>query len=472
VVAPGATIPADGVLLDGQGQVDQAALTGESEPALVDRGARVAAGARNVGARLLLRVERTPEESRVATLPALRLRARARRPATARLADRAAGAFVLGLLVVAAATALAWSQIDPARALPITLAVLIVTCPCALSLATPTGLTAATVFLRRHGVLLLDPDALERAAQAERVIFDKTGTLTRPAERIASCETWGVEVTTARRVAAALERAMPHPVARAFACSASPRLDAASVRYVPGGGVEGHVEGSTWRLGRPGFAAPGAEAAADAGDLLLAREGTAVARFRIDESLRPQAQATIDALRAAGLEVSLLSGDAPARVRAVASRLGIADWQAEATPASKLATLEHHLRHGGVVYVGDGINDAPSLGGASVAVALDSAPDFACTAADAVLAGDRLAGVPTLLATARRTRRIIRQNLAWAIGYNLLALPLAVTGLITPWLAAVGMSTSSLAVLANALRLNRRTRPDTPQTATGSAAWR
>jgi Cu2+-exporting ATPase len=456
-VRPGEPIPADGRILSGQGHLDRAVLTGESEPVAVAPGSVVDAGTRNLDAVLELEVTRATDASAVAGIPALLRRARSGRARTVRLADRVATVFLSVVLVAAAVTGLVWLQIDPDRALAVVLATLIVSCPCALSLATPTAVTAAATRLRRHGVLLGNPDALESVAGCTEVCLDKTGTVTRPDARgLQLVETApGFDPRQARDRVAALEADIDHPLARAArAALGAPLQPATDVRSLAAVGVEGRIDGVLHRFGRP-------DACGSDGDgLVLARiehgEPRFLARFETREELAADAEATLAGLAALGLPTSLLSGDAPDRVEAVARRLGIDDWRGGASPEDKLDWLEQRRCQGArVLYVGDGINDAPALGGASAAVAVGSASDFARHAADVVLIEPGLAPLGELVRIARAMRARIRLNLAWAFGYNLLALPLAMSGVLSPWMAALGMSASSLVVMAGSMSLLR-----------------
>lgn len=472
-VPPGGIVAADGRVLEGLGEIDRAALTGESTPLPVAPGSEVPAGSRNGAARLRLEVLRPAANSALAAIPQLLARARARRPRSVHLADRVAGVIVIAVLLIAAVTALAWWFIDPARVLPVTLATLMVTCPCAFALATPVTLTAATLRLRRLGILLVDPTALERAQTLVAACFDKTGTLTEPGNLRCEAVVAGTEAECVN-MAVALQQDVPHPLAAAFRrLPVSDRCELEHHRVAAGAGVEAFVNGQRWRLGRPDWAAGGGATSTHSDQpavcedgIWLTEAGVLRARFRFDalagagaphgEGLRPGARETINRLKARGLDTAIISGDSSDRVRAVAEQLGITRWWAGVDPASKYRLLQETREQGGALYVGDGLNDAPALGGAGVAVAMASACDFTRSAADVIVLDDRLEAVVDLLEGADRTRRIIRQNLLWAISYNLLAMPLAVTGMIAPWAAALGMSASSLLVLGNAARLLRR----------------
>ena len=453
-VAAGEAVPVDGTLVGDDTSFEESLLTGESQPVRKSAGASVFAGTvcREQPARVLAAV--VGHGTRLSQLAALVERAQAHRPPLAQLADRIAGWFVLGLAIVAACVFLAWRVHDPARAFEVTLALLVISCPCALSLSVPAALAAANGALARMGVLPVRADALDRLARATDVVFDKTGTLSAgvPALRdVMACD--GFDQARALRIACALERDSRHPLAAAFVdTEGQALLHARNVITVAGSGIEGDVDGTRWRLGHAPFACGGE----DDGALWLGDGTRAAARFVVGESTREEAPAAITALRTQGLQVHLSSGDAIETVARFARGLDLTEAHGRQTPEDKLAYVRALQRDGRVVaMVGDGLNDAPVLAGADVSLAIGDGAALAQRAADLVLAAPSLLRVPAAIALARRARAVIRQNLAWAIAYNLLALPLAAAGLVTPWLAAVGMTLSSLAVTLNALRLAR-----------------
>ena len=454
-VAAGEAVPADGVLLDAHAAFEESLLTGEPHPVAKAAGDAVLAGSvcRERPARL--RITATGAGTRLSQLARLVEQAQAHRPPLARIADRVAGWFVAALLAVAVLVFFAWRAHDPARAFEVTLALLVISCPCALSLAVPAALAAANGALARLGVLPVRADALERLARVSDVVFDKTGTLSDGRPMLADVALFG-GTTRAQvlRIASALERDSGHPLAAAFA--GHPDGTAArDVVAVPGRGIEGDVDGVRYFLGQAGFAG----GAADDGALWLGDGRRALARFVLAEQARPDADNAVDALRAQGLALHLSSGDGVAAVARFASSLGIDEAHARQSPGDKIAYVRDLQRRGRVVaMVGDGLNDAPVLAGADVSIAIGGGAALAHRAADLVLATPALARIPEAFALARQARRVVRQNLAWAVGYNLLALPLAALGLVTPWLAALGMAASSLAVTLNALRLGREVR--------------
>ena len=466
-VKPGETIPADGSVLDGESAADESLLTGESRPVPKRAGDVLTGGSVNTASPLVMRVERVGEATRVAAIQRLMERAAAEKPRLVEMADRVAGHFILALLVLAVATALAWWWIDASRALWIFVAVLVVSCPCALSLATPAALTVATGALAARGVLVTRGHAIEALARTDRFVFDKTGTLT--VGRMELVEVMAIQGDSgrARALAAALERGSEHPIARALAVGAvDAGIEVDGLRAITGAGVEGRIEGSVWRLGRPEFVATlhdrevprEVETIVGAGDTVIAlgdAEGWK-AFFRLSDSLRPEASTMVEKLSAAGISLSIFSGDSPAAAGRIGAALGIADVRGGLSPEDKHAALKA-LQDAGetVAMVGDGVNDAPVLAQAQVSIAMGGGADLARASADVVLLGNDLQALPHGLALARRTLRIVKQNLVWAFAYNFLAIPLAMAGWVTPWMAGIGMSASSLLVVLNALRLQR-----------------
>jgi Cu2+-exporting ATPase len=463
-IRPGETVPADGWVSEGQSTVDESLLTGESLPLTRRPGDRLVGGTVNVESPLVGVVDRTGEDTVVAGIIRLLDRAQSQKPRVAQLADRVAAWFVTALLVTAALVTWWWYLHSPQDAFWVTLAVLVVTCPCALSLATPAALAAATGTLARRGLLTTRATALEALARATHVVFDKTGTLTQGRLSLRSVRTWrDIPRDKALGIAAALEVGSEHPVARALRREAK-ALAAAALRSVPGQGVEGVVDGCRYRLGRQEYVTALSEDAlplelpheGDATAVVLGDDKGVLAVLELADCLRPDARETVTGLQREGMEVWLLSGDRAAAVDRVAQDLGIDHSEASLTPAEKLARVQGLQSRGfRVAMVGDGVNDAPVLAGAQVSIAMGRATDLAQARADMVLLSEHLPHLTEGVSMARRMLRIIRQNLAWALLYNLLAVPLAVTGHVAPWMAAIGMSASSLLVVVNALRLKR-----------------
>lgn len=467
-VPPGAALPADGRVLDQTVWLDESLLTGESRPVRRLPGDRVIAGSINGEQALRLEVTACNADSTISHIGRLLRKAQSERPTTAAQADRLAAWFAPAVLLAAAGSAWLW-RADPSRAMDVALAVLVVTCPCALSIATPTALVAAMAHLLSRGVVVIRGAALETLCEVRRAVFDKTGTLTEGRPQVTQIHPLRAGLTRDRALALAgiLEQAVHHPLARAFTAPTTTTRSASAVRLVAGAGVEGRIEGRVLRLGRPDFAAAlwqGAPLTTPADDasswLLLGDETGPLAWFAVADPVRPDASATLARLQALGLSCQIASGDAKGPVSAVASAVGCAQANARLTPEDKLALLDGLQTRGErVLAVGDGVNDAPLLARADVSVAMAAGTALAHTSADLILLQDRLSVLPEVIETARRTRRIIRQNLAWALAYNALAVPLAAAGLVTPWLASLGMSLSSVLVVLNAQRLYRPAAP-------------
>jgi len=449
-IAVGDAVPADGVLLDRDAWFEESLLTGESGAVRKSPGAAVYAGTVSREAPARIRITCTGPETRLSQLTRLVEEAQSHRPRLARIADDIGSRFVLSLLFVAVLVYAGWRLYDPSRAFEVTLALLVISCPCALSLAVPTALAAAHGSLARAGVLATRADAMETLATATDIVFDKTGTLSDDQPALAAVETFdGLAPADALAIAAALERDAGHPLAAAFA-SGGAGIAASDVRAVPGQGVEGRVEGRLWKLGQAGFVC----GRADDGAIWLGDGASAAARFELREHVRADAPQALQSLRTLGLRVHLSSGDAASRVQPLARTLDIGQAHARQRPEDKLALVRGLQAQGRIVaMVGDGLNDAPVLAGADVSLAMDKGAALAQRAADLVMTGPTLMRIPVAVRVARDTRRIIRQNLGWALGYNLLAIPLAASGMVTPWIAALGMAGSSLVVTLNALRL-------------------
>ncbi len=467
-VRAGALIPVDGVVADGASEVDERLLTGESRPQPKRAGDAVTGGSLNVGNPLVIRVARVGADTVLAGVLRLLDRAAAEKPRIARVADAVAQWFVLALLVIAAIVAMVWYQLDAGRALWVTVAVLVVSCPCALSLATPAALAAANGALHAHGVLITRGNALESLARATHFVFDKTGTLTTGIMRLVGVIPLGGGTREqCLALAAALESGSGHPIARALAAAApeSPRYRCSDLNSSAGNGVAAMVEAKHVRLGAPQFVAAlhGQPlpreltfVADDVTTVALGDERGWIALFTLDDPVRPQARRVIRELVRMGKEVHLLSGDRPQIARHVAQALGIPAVQGGATPRDKLDYVQRLQRNGAVVaMVGDGINDVAGLAVAQVSIAMGCGTDIACGASDVILLAGRLDALLTAVRTAQGTLRVIHQNLAWAFAYNVVAVPLAACGYVTPLIAGAGMAASSLLVVANALRLLR-----------------
>ncbi len=453
---PGETVPVDGVLIGSSAQISEAFLSGESTAISRAEGAEVLAGSVVVERPITLQVLRVGAETALGELERLVQRAGAGRVRWTRLADQAAQAFVLVVLAAALATGLAWAGSGAAQALAATVAVLAAACPCALSLALPAALSSGAKALAGQGVLLVREGAMERLAEINSVVFDKTGTLT--CEPFAVRCLWsrdGMSGDQALALAAALERCSLHPLAAAFAAHDDPTLQVTLAEEHTAAGVSGSIDGRRLRLGKSDFA----KLAGDdqPGMLHLSDEAGPLARFQVSQQLRGDAAATVAALRAMGLPVTILSGDGAQAVAEVAAALGLDGHVANCSPEDKLAELQRRQADGEkVLMIGDGLNDAAVLAAAHASLALASGVDLARREADGVVLGGKLQAVVEALRLALQTRAVVRQNLIWASVYNVSIIPAAALGLIGPWIAALGMSLSSLLVIGNALRLLRR----------------
>lgn len=478
-VRPGETIAADGRVLEGESAVQEALLTGEPWPRTVARDAVVVAGSVNIGSPLLVEATRVGDQTTLASILRLALRAQSERSPVARLADRVGSIFVVSVLAVALVNFLVWWWIAPEQAIWTTLSVLVATCPCALGLALPAVTAATTHALARAGLLVTRAGVLEELARADRFVFDKTGTLTEGEPKLASVRVVdnraGDESAAARalEIARALERDSEHPIARALRRpQPGERVRKAAealvdVRAHPGLGVEGGGGGHVYRIGRPEWAlssepAPNDRAVrvVDAGaslvSVVLSCDGAPLAWLDFEDPVRAEAAPALAQLRASGMSLEMLSGDPSVGAEDVASALGLEMRVHGALPEQKVERVQALTRAGHrVVVVGDGVNDGPVLQAGDVSIAMGSGCDLSRLGAGAVLLRDDLSLLPKAVAAARKMRRIAGQNVAWAIGYNLAVLPLAVSGHLPPWLAALGMSASSLVVVLNALRGNR-----------------
>jgi len=472
LVQPGSILPADGKIIDGQSSIDESLLTGEYLPQPRTLGDAVTAGTLNVEGALTVQVQALGQDTRLSAIVRLLDRAQAEKPRLAEIADRAAQWFLLLSLIAAAVIGVLWWQLDSSRAFWIVLAMLVATCPCALSLATPTALTAATGTLHKLGLLLTRGHVLEGLNQIDTVIFDKTGTLTEGRLVLRSIRPLGaLDSEQCLSLTAALENRSEHPIARAFGRAP---LAAEDVHSTPGLGLEGVVGEQRLRIGQAPFACALSGAALpsmpdEAGQwLLLADTQGPLAWFVLDDRLRDDAPALLAACKARGWRTLLLSGDSSPMVASVAAELGIDEARGGLRPDDKLQVLQQLHKEGRkVLMLGDGVNDVPVLAAADISVAMGSATDLAKTSADAVLLSNRLDALVQAFTLARRTRRVIIENLLWAALYNGLMLPFAALGWITPVWAAVGMSISSLTVVLNALRLTRL--PSAPAASTATA---
>lgn len=471
LIRAGESVPCDARVLHGSSSVSEAFITGEPLPVNKQPGADLLGGSINGEQVLEAEVTRVGQESVLATLQQLLARALSEKPLIAQKADRMAHFFVARVLVLAVLTYIGWQFVDPSHAFWAVLAVLVATCPCALSLATPAALTAATYTLARESFLLTRGHVLDTLAAATHVVFDKTGTLTTAQLIVKKLETQALPREQVLSLLAGLEAGSAHPIAQAITALAQQEHAAATPFAEPpsqiaGSGVSASHESFIYRLGHARFACAESSATHESAlTLYLTRQAidaedatrVVLASITLEDQLRPEALPVIHALRERGLQTYLMSGDHSAVPQQVAEALGIDHCQGAMTPQDKQQAIEQLQGSGAiVVMVGDGVNDAPSLGQAHLGIAMGSGTDLAQTTADAVLLGDRLPALLPAFRMADRTAHIIQQNLRWAVGYNLAILPPAALGFVPPWLAALGMSLSSLVVVINALRLRQR----------------
>ncbi len=471
LIKAGEIIPADGVVIEGNSQVNEALLTGESLPLGKSKGSKLIAGTVNIDSPITMRVEKLGNSTVLSSIIRLLERAQSEKPMIAGLADRAAAWFVLALLIIAVVVFSIWSLVSPSDAFWITLSVLVVTCPCALSLATPAAVTAATGTLTRKGLLTTRGHALESLAKVDHIVFDKTGTLTQGKLSVTTIKRLGsVSYEEVISLAMGLEQRSEHPIAAAIKAlnQANNHIEFSDYFSIAGQGVEAQYQQYGYRLGRWDYVAEWLDSTQidtwqyqdnkqhqnHLSMIYLARQGELLAQFCLSDSLRPEALSVIQALKAQNIKVSLLSGDNQTAVDAVAQQLQIEHAIGTLLPADKLEKIREWQAQGEVVaMVGDGVNDAPVLAGANVSLAMGNGSQLAQASADMIILSESLKQLPAALTLSRKMQSVIYQNFSWAIFYNLLAIPLAAMGWILPWMAAIGMSISSVLVVLNALRL-------------------
>jgi Cu2+-exporting ATPase len=460
LLRPGERCAVDGVVIEGRSEIDQSLITGETLYISVDYGTAVYAGSLNISGTLRVRVSAASEGTLLAEITRLLDNAVQARSRYVQLADRASRLYAPVVHATALLTMVAWVLMGASwhDAVITAIAVLIITCPCALGLAIPTVQTVASGAMFRAGVLLNSGDSIERLAEVDRIIFDKTGTLTLPELDVVNSASVPRDVLD---LAGRLALASHHPIAAAVARASNAKSPLAGIVEEPGQGVRGFVDGEEVRLGRPAFC----KADAMANEVLCLdpevsvvafNRGNARYVFAVRQRLRPDAQATVSALQARGIMVEILSGDREPAVRSAAQTLGINEWRAGVTPADKIARINDLKRQGfKVMMVGDGLNDAPSLAAAHVSMSPISAAHLTQATADLVFLGKPLGPVVAAIDLSRKALHLMRQNLWLAVGYNILAVPIAIVGFVTPLIAAAAMSGSSLLVMLNALRARR-----------------
>jgi len=510
LINPGETVPVDGILYEGYSSFDESLLTGEVMPVLRREGDQIISGSCNVDQPVKIKVERNSNKSTLNDIKTLLDKGIESKPIYAILAQQAAKWFVLAVLIIASTTMIVWWQIDPERVLPVVVSVLIITCPCALALATPVALSLSSGYFARLGILPMRMAAIEELTSADTIVFDKTGTLTlgKPVLKEAwqpSNDGGFLEAKTQNdfgylcAIAASLEWHSEHPIAQAVknididlhtksqtnshtnshsnlhSGNTDQNTDHNTAPFkveklvnLPGEGIKGEIDGNTWRIGKLDFCGESIDslgsqqqeiinAARNQGHIVigLAKENSLKLLFVLEDALRPKVTETLAALKKQGMnKIIILSGDHPDSVKQIASKLGIKEYHGHQTPEGKLNWIQAHQKKGHkIIMVGDGINDAPTLAAANVSISFAEATELAQINSDFVLLSQQLDRLPEMRNIAIRTRRIILQNLTWAIGYNFTAVPFAALGLIPPWGAALGMSLSSFIVISNSLRL-------------------
>lgn len=454
-VTAGEVFPCDGTVMSGESYAIESLISGESQPQAKVAGSPILAGSINGDAALIIAVTATGPNTQLAKIEQLMDEASTNRPKQLSFNDRISSYFIGIVLVIASGAFIAWHFIAPEKALWIALSVLVVTCPCALAIAMPAAWICALNHLRQKGVLIKSSEFFERINKVTHVVFDKTGTLTDGELTLANIIVLQGTQAQALGVIASLEANSVHPIAQAFTHIASAgRVQ--NNKVVANQGVEGSINGTMYRFGSASFAAPAnTPSYPGVGQwLLLTGNGAAIAWVQLQDKIRPQAKVCIEQLNQAGYTCEIISGDRKENVAQLASQLGVDRWRADSTPQDKLESLRRYqTQHQIVMMVGDGINDVPVLAGADASLAMGRASTLAQTQAQAVLIQSDLSLINYLFRYAARLEHIIKQNFYWALAYNCIAIPAAVLGLIPPWLAAVGMSTSSLIVIANSLRL-------------------
>jgi len=470
LVRPGDNIPVDGTIIIGASTVDESLLTGESYPVTKIPGQTVIAGTINIDSPLQIQVDKIGADTVLSHILHLLERAQTEKPHLTQLADRVASWFVFGVILLAIGVATYWWVIDPNRWLEITLSVLVVTCPCALSLATPTAITAATSTLTRFGLLITRGHALETFARATHFVFDKTGTLTKGQLKLVEIHSFShFSKPECLAHAVALECHSEHPIALAL-LAANHNVTDLLANYAtnyPGAGLEGEIGNRLYYIGTPAFITEKTQLTLTTKqqEILQLTENTIViladhqaiyAAFVLEDEIREGARDLVTALKQRGKKILLLSGDQATAVKRVAQAIGIEQYEFSMSPDDKLNKVKELQQKNAIVaMLGDGVNDAPVLAQAQISIAMSSGTQIARASADMILLTEQLSNILIGLETAQKTLNIIRQNLIWAISYNLIALPAAAMGWVTPWLAAIGMSLSSLLVVTNALRLLR-----------------
>ncbi|MBT8440254.1 MAG: heavy metal translocating P-type ATPase, partial [Gammaproteobacteria bacterium] len=476
LVRPGEVIPADGLIISGISGINESLITGESLPVTKQHGDKVIGGSTNTENPLIIQVTKLGEDSVLYSIQRLIDEAQHTKPAIARLADKIASWFVSLLLTIAAIVAFYWYKTDASQWLEITIATLVVSCPCALSLATPAAITAASGQLAKIGLLPKRAHALETLAHATDFVFDKTGTLTEGKIKLEKTvlivplteQKVIIDEAQALTIAASLEANSEHPIARAIlAANEQPLFNVENLAHTTGLGIQGTINGTEWFIGNkefmqrhstPTFNSNTFDTSEldNASKIYLATEEQAAAIFVLSDSVRQEAPSLIEQLHLQHKTTHLMSGDRLESANSISQQLGIQHCTGNLKPAEKLEKVKAMQQQGAVIVMtGDGVNDAPVLAGADLSIAMGKGTQLAAATADMILISNNIEHIYHGYIIAIKTLRIIKQNLSWALLYNLIGIPAAATGYIEPWLAALGMSASSLVVVLNAMRLNR-----------------
>ncbi|MCF6226221.1 MAG: heavy metal translocating P-type ATPase [Xanthomonadales bacterium] len=472
LIPKGHTVPVDGEVVAGKSLLDEAFLSGESLPRTVVEGQQVLAGSVNLGDPISIRTTACGEATAISALGRTLLEAQLHKPKVAETADRIASWFVSAVLLISSTAWVVWQFIDPTKAFDVALATLVVTCPCALSLATPASLAAASRRLMKAGLVIVKTNAIDVLAGIQRVVFDKTGTLTQGKLRIEKVNAlrsdWKIEQISA--LATAMERQSEHPLATAFADLESAGYQPQELKIYAGQGIEAKLNQQCYRLGELSFVnainenplkltnklGENENGETIGVQIFIGDSAGVFGQIILVDEVRPEAAATIRQLQLAQLKITMLSGDSEAEVARIARLLNINDWQARKLPENKLEIIRAYQQDGErVLMVGDGVNDAPVLAGADVSMAMGSATHLAKSSADFIVTANSINTIVEAHTISQFTSRIIKQNLGWSLMYNLLAVPLAVSGFLDPWMAVIGMSLSSIVVILNAMRISR-----------------
>lgn len=464
LVLAGETIPADGIITEGVSAVDESSVTGEFQSLHKQKGDKVLAGALNSNGRLLIKISAIHNQSSIHVIQKLLSKSQQQKPTTVSLAEKVARRFTSFVLISTILTGIFWGFVDSTRVLNICIAMLVVSCPCALSLATPTALAIGGNLMRKMGLLICQGDVLEKAKNIQHVIFDKTGSLTQGALFVIKQHTFNGAIAHRNlQIASLLEAHSEHPIAKAFSNNEGTAI-ATNVVVTSNLGIKGTINGEDYRIGSQEFCRqwittpPTASISQACQTIWLVNRTQWLAAFELDDQLREDAKSTVEHLKNLSLSVQILTGDPSNAGPVLAKQLGINDIQCNMNPAQKLVALQSlQAKKVPVMMIGDGINDIPVLAGADISIALNNASDLAKVEADCILLNNQLSLITVLIEQSKRTYKIIKQNMAWALAYNLTALPLAAMGFVPPYLAAIGMSISSLVVVLNATRLNATT---------------